>query len=156
MNERFNNHPRTDIDQSLTEGFTSSPQKCAEYEERGLIATNNLGLRMLVFEAGPESDLWQFYAKPLFTPRILERLERVKTLDPELWQESLTAKTTKDKRVADYISAMQDYGINDPRTDAIQQYCEDAEWRDAELRTRIFQLIEQESITEEEARALCV
>lgn len=154
MSERFPKQPNSELARKITERFASSPEMFAEYEDRGVIETNNLGLRMLVLDAGPESELWE-YNSYLLTPEIIERLERVKSREPELWQESVAAYAERTELSSEYFAALQNLGGNDPQTKSKAEQAKDAEWHDAQLRTKIFETIEQESITEEEAIALC-
>lgn len=156
MSELARRRPYTAIDQFLAERFIPSPEERVEYEEQGLIATNNLGLRMLVFEASPNSDLWQFYATSLFTPRMLERLERVRTLEPALWSESVTAYEAQAESSSAYFSALQTNGPDDPHTEGLKQQSASLDRQDVLLRSQIFGIIEQEPLTQEEALALCI
>jgi hypothetical protein len=155
MSEFTSKKPYSAAARKVTEIFTGSKENFSEYEQRGLIATNNLGLRMLVFESGPESELWQFYSGSLFTSKILERLERARAVAPELWQESLTAYEARSGLMSEYVSAIEGFGPNDSRTKEIRQQTVYAEQHDVELRTKIFEVIDQEPLSEEEAIELC-
>jgi len=155
MSEFISRSPYSAAARKVTEAFTSSPEELAKYEQRGLIATNNLGLRMQVFEAGPESELWKFHCRSLFTEGVTDRLERARTIDPELWHESIAAYQSRKEQTDAYVSAWRQFGPDDPRTQGLLQQGADAEWRDVELRSRIFSIIEQEPLSEDEALALC-
>ncbi len=140
----------------ITEAFASSPEQLAEYESRGLIATNNLGLRMLVVDEGPEGSMWEFYKKSLLDARTLEILERTRQHAPDLWRESVDAYKSKTELTSAYFTALQEYGFDDARTRHLGEQSSEMEWRDIELRTKVFGIIEQEPLSEEEAMALCV
>lgn len=156
MSERLTSRPYTPTDRLLAERFLSSPEKRAEYEAQGLIATNNLGWRMLVFEAGPESTSWQFYASTLFTPQIVEYLAQARASEPNLWQESVAAYRTQTDASQAYFTALETYGADDPRTKDFEHYATELQQRDIALRSQIFAVIEQQPLSEEEAIALCI
>src|SRR6266496_2299341 len=95
--------------QTALDTFSANPEKRAEYIRRGLIATNNLGFHMLVFDSGPDKGIGQVFYSSL-SSRACEHFERVRTQEPDLWREALAAHSVKSALGSQFFEALQQHG----------------------------------------------
>jgi len=155
MSEQLPRRNYSPAAQRVTEAFTSSPEELAKFVERDLIATNNLGYKMWAYQEGPDSDHGKLMYNTLLSPRDRELLETARTQDPELWEQTVSSYISQSDLSTRYFDTMQTYGYNSPEASATASQLRETQWQDTELRTRVFDLIDQQQITTDEAMDLC-
>ncbi len=130
-------------------GNESADPKFAEYRERGLVMTNNLGLHVLSFDAGPGSLLYEIYCSN-FSDTILEALGRVQRTEPDLWQSVLTLSSECSTLMDKFLEQKQ---AQNSEADATGALLEDAYWRKAAATSEVFNCLEP--LMPEDALSLC-
>lgn len=151
MTEQYNTRNYSENANLVTDTFASAAE-WHEYRSRGLIATNNLGLRMLTFSHGPEAAGPMYDA--LLPDWMQEVLKAAQSRNPDLWEESREAYDTRSRLFREYVDALEAYGLDAEEAKRLHAPLDEASWRDVELRTRIFDLIDAD-MTPEEAVSLC-
>jgi hypothetical protein len=124
----------------------------AEFEQRGLVFTNNLGYHMLLYDENPKgSDVSA--GLNILTPRTRELLSTVRTQRPDLWDQGLEARGSRVVLGSQLFKQMSEFGPDDPRVENTGMLLTEASWCEREFMSQIFDLVEP--LTPEEAYALC-
>lgn len=153
MNESLRGRDYSPVGRRITEMFAPKDRR-EEYFERGLVATNNLGFKMHVYEQGPDSELGAVYSS-ILTSRSRQLLEKVHTEQPDLWEDALDARQMHLELLEDYLAAVRAHGSDSEQARAVGVQSDNAYWENASLMSRVFNELEQAGITFDEAADFC-
>lgn len=140
---------------AVNERFANDPDGYAKMAEYGLVATNNLGMRMRMFEDGPDCAPSKSIYDTFVPPRARDLLDMARALEPELWQKTLEVHDARNELLGEYIKAIQAHGVQDPRVTPLKEKCYEIERQDAEFKTQMFAVLDPH-MTTDEAIDLCV
>lgn len=155
MSEFLKNPPYSLNAQVVTERFAQSPEIGAEMMQRGEVETNNLGMRMHLFECGPDSPVGKVLYDVYITPRNYDLLEMARALEPELWEKTMEVHNTRTALITEYAQTVQEHGLAAASTLASRAKCMEIEQQNTELKTQIFQVLDPH-MTVDEAIEICV
>jgi hypothetical protein len=130
-------------------GWERKSERRTEYEARGLVCTNNLGLYMNTLAEGPGRLNYQIYYQAL-SPCAQTLLAQSREENPELWENAISAY--RQARDAGQLYARQ-LAVQDPAAEATGIQFELLGWERDTLLSEVFEAFGP--IEPEDALALC-